>query len=83
VTFDRQLCYQTVDQPIFLLNGGGWKPIPINFVVLEIKFTAGFPSWLIDMVRMFDLSRQSMSKYCSSVQPMVPRGAELYTIPRR
>ena len=83
VTFDRQLCYQTVDQPIFSLNGGGWKPIPINFVVLEIKFTAGFPSWLIDMVRMFDLSRQSMSKYCSSVQPMVPRGAELYTIPRR
>lgn len=83
ITFDRQLCYQSVNQPVFTMNGPGWKPIPINFVVLEIKFTASFPWWLKDMVRMFNLNRQSMSKYCSSVQPLVPRGADIYTIPKR
>lgn len=83
ITFDRQLCYQNVNQPVFKLNGPGWRPIPINFVVLEVKFTAGFPWWVKDMVHMFNLNRQSMSKYCSSVQPIVPRGTELYKMPKR
>lgn len=83
VTFDRQLYRQYVNDAIFKTNGQGWKPIPINFVVLEIKFTSNYPFWLKNMVRMFNLNRQSMSKYCSSVQPLVPGGANHYTIPKR
>ena len=83
ITFDRQLCYKSVNTPVFTTNGPGWRPLPIDFVVLEIKFTASFPTWIKDMVRLFNLNRQSMSKYCSSVRPMVPHGAEYYTIPRR
>ena len=83
ITFDRQLCYQPANAPIFKTNGPGWTPLPIDFVVLEIKFTTSFPSWLKDMVRLFNLNRQSMSKYCSSVRQQVPRGAEFYSIPRR
>lgn len=76
VTFDRQLNYQVMDKPVIKLNGPGWRRLPINFVVLEIKFTEQFPSWLTDMVRLFELNRQSMSKYCQSVRYIVPRGTE-------
>jgi hypothetical protein len=74
VTFDRQLSSLAMDKPVIKLNGPGWKPLPIDFVVLEIKFTEQFPSWLTDMVRLFNLNRQSMSKYCRSVQSIVPTG---------
>lgn len=83
ITFDRQLCYQRIKEPVFKLNGQGWRPLPIDFVVLEIKFTTNFPLWLKDMVRLFGLNRQSMSKYCSSVRHLVPGAAGYYSIPRR
>jgi hypothetical protein len=76
VTFDRQLSYQKTDKLIFKPNGQGWKKLPIDFVILEIKFTGWFPSWLAEMARLFNLNRQSMSKYCRSVQQLVPAGVE-------
>ena len=83
ITFDRQLCCKYVKTPLFTLNGQGWNEIPINFVILEIKFTASFPSWLTDLVRLFDLNRQSMSKYCSCVRQLVPKGSNYYRLPTR
>jgi hypothetical protein len=80
VTLDRQLSYQAVDKPVIKLNGPGWKQLPIDFVVLEIKFTDQFPSWLADMVRLFELNRQSMSKYCQSVRHIVPMGDPLSSL---
>ncbi len=83
ITFDRKLCNKTMDRPAFTMNGPGWNRLPIDFVVLEIKFTANFPSWVKDMVRLFDLQRESMSKYCSAVRPLVPDGSTFYRMPRR
>jgi hypothetical protein len=57
VTFDRQLNYLSTDKPFFKMNRLGWKKVPIDFTVLEIKFTDYFPAWLVDMTRMFDLNR--------------------------
>jgi hypothetical protein len=74
VTFDRQLGYLSTDAPVFKMSGYGWKKIPIDFVVLEIKFTDLFPAWLVDMVRMLNLNRESMSKYGNSVEQMAPSG---------
>lgn len=83
VTFDRQLCSKYVREPIYTMNGTGWNRAPIDFVILEIKFTTNFPSWLTDMVRLFELNRQSMSKYCVSVRQLVPQGSTIYRIPDR
>jgi hypothetical protein len=74
VTFDRQLSYLSTDTPVFKMNGYGWKKMPIDFVVLEIKFTDFFPAWLVDMTRMLNLNRESMSKYGNSVRQMAPSG---------
>jgi SPX domain protein involved in polyphosphate accumulation len=77
ITFDRELQYCCMDRPIFKMNGNGWKKLPINFVVLEIKFTNQFPAWLVELTRMFDLNRQSMSKYCNSVRQLTPSGVSV------
>lgn len=68
ITFDRELSYQSMAQAAVKVNGPGWHKLPINFVVLEIKFTSQFPTWVKMLVRTFNLQRQSMSKYCSSAQ---------------
>lgn len=81
VTFDRYLCYQPAEKPIFRMGGRGWKPVPIDFVIIEIKFTKNYPRWLKDMVCRFNLYRESMSKYCSSIVPLVPGGSSLYSVP--
>ena len=74
ITFDRELKYLITDKPAFRMNGQGWKKVPIDFVVLEIKFTDYFPVWLVDMIRMFNLNRQSMSKYGNAVRQLAPAG---------
>jgi hypothetical protein len=74
ITFDRQLSYLSTNKPVFRMNGEGWKRIPIDFVVLEIKFTECFPAWLVDLTRIFNLNRQSMSKYGNTVRQLAPAG---------
>jgi hypothetical protein len=74
ITFDRQLCYLSTDKPSFRMNGEGWKRVPIDFVVLEIKFTEYFPAWLVDLTKIYNLNRQSMSKYGNTVRQLAPAG---------
>ncbi|NLH16499.1 MAG: polyphosphate polymerase domain-containing protein [Phycisphaerae bacterium] len=74
VTFDRQLSYCVTEEPRVRLGGSGWMPIPLDFTILEIKFTARYPAWLSELVRAFDLKVSAMSKYCSSVQQSMLTG---------
>jgi SPX domain protein involved in polyphosphate accumulation len=68
VTFDRNLCYRPISVPEVTLNGHGWQRIELPFVILEIKFTEQYPSWLHDMICTFNLNLSSMSKYVTSVK---------------
>lgn len=68
ITFDRELSFKTVDYPVLSVNGSGWNLIPMDFVILEIKFNNRYPAWLSDMVKIFDLKQTAMSKYVSSVK---------------
>ena len=68
ITFDRQLCYRIMREPVVRLGGPGWQEARLDFVILEIKFTAVYPIWLSRMVRTFDLKQTAMSKYASAVR---------------
>lgn len=68
VTFDREIFYKTTGKPNVSLGGQGWHRIPLNFVVLEIKFTAHYPAWLSRMVKCLNLQRKAISKYASSIK---------------
>ncbi|RKY10449.1 MAG: hypothetical protein DRP56_00935 [Planctomycetota bacterium] len=68
ITFDRELAFKTVNTPVVSVSGSGWHPVPMDFIILEIKFTDRYPFWLTDMVKIFDLKQTAMSKYVSSVK---------------
>lgn len=68
VTFDRQLYYKITHLSKVELNGTGWQKIPMNFVILEIKFTANYPAWLSRMIKTFNFKQTAMSKYVASIK---------------
>ena len=74
ITFDRKLCYKTTRQPIISFSGNNWQRVPMEFVILEIKFTARYPAWLSQMVKAFDLKQTAMSKYVESVKQSCSMG---------
>ena len=67
VTFDRRLSLNITRGPELGLNGSGWQRPPERGVVLEIKFTRGYPAWIGRLIREFGLQAQSMSKYARLV----------------
>ena len=69
VTFDRELAYKVTSRPEVRLGGPGWQrnPYTSGGEILEIKFTERYPEWLNEMVKYFNLSQQSISKYASSI----------------
>ena len=68
VTFDRLLCHNTCSEPIVTFNSTGWQHHRQRSVILELKFTSRYPAWLSRMTKYFDLQRESVSKYTTSVK---------------
>jgi hypothetical protein len=83
VTFDRQVSVTPYDGPGMLENGLGRllapkrgippppeRPVyylPLDGVVLELKYEDRAPFWMYDMVRIFNLERRYMCKYAACV----------------
>ena len=82
ITFDRNLCCKTTPVADVGLNGTGWQQMLLNKVVLEIKFTGRYPLWLSQMVKYFDLRKQSLSKYARSIKRASALGFCAPEIPR-
>jgi SPX domain protein involved in polyphosphate accumulation len=82
ITFDRNLCYKITPIADVSLNGTGWQQMLLNKVVLEIKFTSRYPPWLSQMVKYFDLRKQSLSKYARSIKRAIALGFCAPEIPR-
>lgn len=67
VTFDRQLSFKPTYGPALSHNGGGWHRPPERGVVLEIKFTRGYPPWISRLAHVFGLRQRGHSKYGRAV----------------
>ena len=67
VTMDRQV--RTESNPDTCLHPEMSKPVYVfgDQVVLELKFTARFPTWFNDLVRTFGLMQCSAAKYADGV----------------
>lgn len=68
VTFDRQLAFKAGNTADVSFNDQGWQHHPAKGVIVEIKFTGHYHLWLSQMIKCFDLRRQSLSKYARSVK---------------
>lgn len=74
ITLDTDLWHAV--SPVLDLshNSSGWCRTPVGGVVLEIKLTERFPSWVAALVRALDLGRLSVPKYCLSMVCAVREG---------
>ena len=67
VTMDRDTRSEQELYPSFKCELRRALPVFGQEVILEIKFTGRFPSWLGEMVRAFGLERRSAAKYVDGV----------------
>ena len=77
VTFDRRLEDQPARGWACFGEGGRWRPMDsamtqgmgyaFSAVVLELKTVTDAPSWMIEVVRQFDLTRSGHCKYSNAV----------------
>lgn len=81
VTFDRGLEYAARDRfdPVPVeadMTPSDVEPLfdPETSVILELKcHTAYVPSWMLDLIRRFELRRRGFSKYAAAVIPVAQR----------
>ena len=59
--------------PLLCLQHSDFQAVPVDGVVLELKFTERSPSWLTETVRALGLRRRSFSKYAHCVAALAPR----------
>jgi hypothetical protein len=74
VTFDRQLTGSRYRGEPTLSEGQECVRPVVGGVILEIKFTNWFPTWLREMVRAFGLERRSMAKYVTCARELARLG---------
>jgi SPX domain protein involved in polyphosphate accumulation len=82
VTFDRQIAATTFTGAFDGRRSGEVHILPVDGVVLEVKFTDRFPGWVANMARMFELERLSFAKYVHCVMQLPRTGARLWRMPR-
>ena len=68
ITFDRHLAVSITQTPYVRFHGGHWQPYLANKVILEIKFTGRFPSWVAQAVQTLELQQQSVAKYVAGIR---------------
>jgi len=67
LTFDREVRGSDWTGRLCDASTERWCPSPIEGVILELKFTQRFPLWMAELVRRFELQRQSVPKYVRCV----------------
>jgi len=74
VTMDRHVACLRTNAARLTPHRPGWVDLPNVPVVLEIKFTDTFPTWLSEMVRELDLVRVRSPKYVRSMETLAALG---------
>lgn len=73
LNFDRHLSARKYERGLVPANpDGGFHP-RLGGVILELKFSKRFPSWMRDMVQIFNLERCRMPKYVTCVRSLRTR----------
>jgi hypothetical protein len=75
ITFDRAIRYRPTEE-MELAGGGDWIHVDgasdlggsCSAILVELKFNTTCPAWMVDLVRAFNLERQSFSKYMASMR---------------
>jgi len=63
ITFDKNLRFLSFPEYDDLFEEEDLQKALKNYVILEIKFTCSFPSWMQNILTRYDLQRRPISKY--------------------
>jgi hypothetical protein len=76
ITFDRALsCLPTLHyDPSIWADANPWRDLRQAHVILEIKFTDAFPSWVKRLIQRFELHRDSFAKYVACIKALRNEG---------
>lgn len=74
VTFDTDVKFQPTFGPTLAHDGGDWTAVPLEQVVVEVKYTESLPWWIESLVRSFGLIQRPCCKYALSIEHMVSNG---------
>lgn len=79
ITFDSRIaCLPTVGAiDRIRLNGKGWRRLLSPPVILEVKFTDSYPSWVQEIPQRFSLLRDSFAKYVMCVRMLKAEGYDI------
>lgn len=77
ITFDKELLYKENSNYDFVMGDMQYYDHNQNFelnnnVILELKCTTSVPSWFLDLIKVFNLERNSFSKYAGAMLDMLP-----------
>ena len=72
VTFDRNLVSTPFDGRLICADVVHGKTVDFGGIVLELKFTDRFPTWMRNMVHVFNLQRCSLPKYVECLCALEP-----------
>jgi hypothetical protein len=76
LTFDTQLEHCVANGAGLARQGHGeWVATPVPGAIIEIKFTQLFPSWVRTLIDELQLQKQSIPKYCLSLDHAMDSGA--------
>lgn len=67
ITFDHAVEHLATSRYELSMNGTGWRPSGVEPVILELKYTDVFASWVRDLIESYDLVPLSIPKYVLSV----------------
>ncbi len=76
LTLDTELCHAITLDDDLSHTGGRWTETPVEGVILEIKFTDNFPTWVAELVRFLGLRQQPVPKYVMSVDHILMGGRQ-------
>lgn len=79
ITIDRRIaCAAQRDYtPCAWSQDGRWRDLDGFAAILELKFWDTFPAWLAQLVRRFDLSRDSIAKYVVCIRELEREGVSV------
>jgi len=73
VTLDNELMHSVTFGDELGFAGGRWARTPVPGVVLELKFTERFPTWIGELVRHFGLCQRAVPKYGTGLEHVLER----------
>lgn len=63
VTFDTALSGCPTSAYCTSFTEGRWLDVSLGGTIVEIKFTERYPSWIADLIRLFEMQKRSVAKY--------------------